>query len=436
VRPGVGPAPQPGGTPPPGAAGGAGPVEPFTPYARRLLLLVSLATLFEGFDTMLLNLALPYIGAEFAVGSSATGAAVGTIGIGTVLAFVPVRLADRYGRRPLLLIAIAGYTLATVASAATRSLDHFVALQLVARMFMVTEIGLAYVVLSEEMPARLRGRAIAFMLAIAGIGGIVASLAFEPMVASSLGWRGLYLLGGLLLPLFPVFWWQIRETERWRALRAASTRPSLARELGETRAVFRRPHRRSTWVACGIWFCLNLWTGSAIFWFTYYALNERGFEPALVGRVISIGSAIALFGHVGAGLAMDLIGRRFAAALSFGLASLATAVCFTAETSWIVVCAYVLTLTMQATWPVAGTLTSELFPTALRATGNAVANNLIGRLGMVLSGFAVGELSAGFAGSVGNAVALLALAPLLAVPIVLLGVPETRGRPLEEVARA
>lgn len=413
-----------------------GGAEEFTPYHRRLLLLVSLATLFEGFDTLLISLALPYLGREFGVDSDATGAAVGTISLGTVLAFVPVRLADRYGRRPLLLASIAGYTLATVASAAARSLESFVVLQLVARMFMVTEIGLAYVVLSEEMPARLRGRANAFMVAFAGIGGILASLAFEPVVGSRLGWRGLYLLGGCLLPGLPIYWWQIRETGRWRETRARAPAPSLLRELRETRVVFRRPHLRNTLVAGAIWFCINLWTGSAIFWFTYYALNERGWEPALVGRVLPIGAAIGLLGYAFVGIAMDLVGRRFAAALFLGLAGLATAVCFTAQATWIVACAYVLVLLLQAVWPVAGTLASELFPTALRATGNAVTNNLLGRLGMVLSGFAVGALSVGFAGSVGNAVALLSLAPLVAVPIVLCCVPETRGRSLEETAGA
>ena len=405
-------------------------------YPRRLLLLLSLATLFEGFDTLLISLALPYLGSEFGVGSDATGRAVGTISLGTVLAFLPIRLADRYGRRPLLLVAIAGYTLATVASAGARSLDQFVALQLVARMFMVSEIGLATVVLSEEMPARLRGRAIAFMVAFAGIGGILASLAFDPVVSSRLGWRGLYLLGGALLPFLPVYFWQLRETGRWRATRAAAVAPSLLRELRETRVVFQGTHLRNTLVASALWFTANLWTGSAIFWFTYYALNERGWEPALVSRVLPIASAIGLLGYAFVGVAMDLVGRRFAAALFLAIASVSTAVCFTAEATWIVATSFVVVLLMQAVWPVLGTITSEIFPTGVRATGNAVTNNLLGRFGMVLSGFAVGALSVGFAGSVGNAVALLALAPLLAVPVVLLLVPETRGRPLEEISGA
>ena len=396
---------------------------------------MSLATLFEGFDTLLLSLALPYLGREFGVDSAAAGSAVGTINLGTVLAFVPVRLADRYGRRPMLLAAVAGYTLATVATAATRSLGVFVALQVVARMFMVTEIGLAYVILSEEMPARLRGRANAFMVAFAGLGGILASLSFAPVVESRLGWRGLYLLGGALLPLLPVYWRQIRETERFRTGRASGT-ASLWRELAATRMVFRPDQLRNTLTASALWFCLSVWTGATVFWFTFFAVNERGWDPALVGRVMPMASAIGLAGYPLVGAAMDFVGRRFAAVLFLALGSAATAVCFTAEATWVIAWAYVAVMLLQAVWSVIGTITSEIFPTELRATANAVSNNLIGRLGMVLSGFLVGGLSVGLAGSVGNAVALLALAPLVAIPIVLRFVPETRGRRLEEIAAA
>jgi putative MFS transporter len=295
-----------------------------------------------------------------------------------VLAFLPVRLADRWGRRPLLLAAVAGYTISTVATAATRSLGVFVALQVVARMFMVTEIGLGYVILSEEMPARLRGRANAFMIAFAGLGGILASLSFAPVVGSRLGWRGLYLLGGALLPLLPVYAWQLRETARFRAARAAGPAPSLWRELAATRVVFGPAHRRSTLVASVLWFCINVWTGAAVFWFTYYAQNERGWSAELVGRVLPLASAIGLAGYAGVGLAMDRIGRRFAALAVLALGAAATAVCFTAEATWLVAAAYVGVMLMQTAWPVVGTITSEIFPTAVRATANAVCTTSSG----------------------------------------------------------
>jgi putative MFS transporter len=136
------------------------------------------------------------------------------------------------------------------------------------------------------------------------------------------------------------------------------------------------------------------------------------------------------------GTAMDFVGRRFAAVLFLALGAVSTVVCFTARSTAAIAVSYVAVMLLQAVWSVIGTITSEIFPTALRATANAVSNNLIGRFGMVLSGFLVGGLSVGFAGSVGNAVALLALAPVAAIPVVLFCVPETRGRALEEIARA
>src|SRR5262245_40019156 len=385
---------------------------------------------------LVLSLALPYFVREFGVDSAAAGRTVAWINVGTVLAFVPVRLADRYGRRPLLLAAIAGYTLATLATAATRSFGVFIAIQLVARMFMVTEIGLGYVILSEEMPARLRGRANAFMVAFAGLGGVLASLSFAPVVESRLGWRGLYLLGGALLPLLPVYWWQIRETGRFRASRATGGTPSLWSELAGTVVLFRWPQLPRTLTASALWFCISVWTAATVYFFPLFTTTERGWAPALIRRVMPTGAATGLAGYRLVGAVMDFVGRRFAAVLCLALGGAATVVCFTAHETWTVSAAFVAVMLLQSVWSVIGTITSEIFPTALRATANAVSNNLIGRLGMVLSGFLVGGLSVGVAGSVGNAVALLALAPVVAIPIVLAFVPETRGRALEEIARA
>jgi MFS family permease len=46
------------------------------------------------------------------------GFATSVISIGTIVAFVPVRLAgDRYGRRPLLLLSVTGYSIFTILTA-------------------------------------------------------------------------------------------------------------------------------------------------------------------------------------------------------------------------------------------------------------------------------------------------------------------------------
>ena len=87
-------------------------------YLLALLAFVCFVTLFEGYDLLIINLALPYLGRDFAADSHTLGSAVGLINVGTIVAFIPVRLADRYGRRLVFLCATLGYTVFTLLSAA------------------------------------------------------------------------------------------------------------------------------------------------------------------------------------------------------------------------------------------------------------------------------------------------------------------------------
>ncbi len=86
-------------------------------YLVGLLAFVCFVTLFEGYDLLIINLALPYLGTDFGADSKTLGSAVGLINVGTILAFIPVRLADRFGRRRVFLTAVAGYTVFTLLSA-------------------------------------------------------------------------------------------------------------------------------------------------------------------------------------------------------------------------------------------------------------------------------------------------------------------------------
>jgi len=131
---------------------------------------------------------------------------------------------------------------------------------------------------------------------------------------------------------------------------------------------------------------------------------------------------------------MDIWGRRATAVTYFSAAGLATIVCYTADTTATIVVAYGLLMMSQGVWSISATISSELFPTDVRATGNAVANNLIGRLGLILSGVAVGALSQHVFGSVGLTIAVLAIVNFACVLVILLFVPETKSMELEAIA--
>jgi MFS family permease len=217
-----------------------------TPYLRHLLFFICGATLFEGYDVLIINLALPYLGQDFHAGSRTLGFAVSVISIGTIAAFLPVRLADRYGRRPIFLAAATGYTFFTVLTAFSVGLYDFVAYQFVARLFMVTEVGIGSIILTEEMPARSRGVGIALMFSAALIGGVLGSSLFPLLVGTELGWRTLYLVGGGLFFLLVFYWHRLQETQRWQHAHAtqAPQSHSLLASFSELKIPFQAVYRR------------------------------------------------------------------------------------------------------------------------------------------------------------------------------------------------
>jgi len=98
----------------------AGPrleAEHLTSYLRHLTFFICACTFFEVYDSLITSLALPYLGRDFQADSQTLGFVISVISLGTIAAFLPVRLADKYGRRPVLLTVVAGYTLFTVMTA-------------------------------------------------------------------------------------------------------------------------------------------------------------------------------------------------------------------------------------------------------------------------------------------------------------------------------
>lgn len=415
------------------AEDGAAPVAPYEKsYLWGLLAFVCFVTLFEGYDLLIINLALPYLGTDFGADSKTLGTAVGLINVGTIVAFIPVRLADRFGRRQVFLVAISGYTLFTLLSAFSVGLYDFVAYQFVARMFMVTEIGVGAIILTEEMPAKYRGAAVTLMFAASLGGGILGSAIFPFIVDTELGWRMLYIVGASLAPVVIFHWSRLRETRRYRNGGAVEAGVPLLASFKAMGEVFRARYRRRTLAGATIWFTVNAWSSSCLFFFSYYVTNERGWEPAAVSYALTLGYSLAIIGYVTAGPMLDFAGRRLTATVYFSIGAVAAYVCFSAQSAAVITAAYVVVLGMHALWPIAATITSEIFPTEIRGTANAVVNNMIGRTGMALAPAIVGVLSA-WLGSVGQAVALMSLIPFVCLPIILLTVSETKGQELEHI---
>lgn len=398
---------------------------PLTSYQRRLFAFLGVATFFEGYDFFALTQVLPSLRAEFGLDRAEAGWLVGVINGGTVLAYLLVGKADRWGRRRVLSLTILGYTLFTLLSGLAPNVWSFGLFQMVARVFLIGEWATSMVIAAEEFPAERRGTVIGIISAAAGLGSVVCA-GVVPALTHAFGWRSVYFVG--VVPLLLLAWARrgLRETERFVQSDAARARQPLA-------AIFRTPYRRRVLELGAIWFLTYICTQNGVTFWKDYALGELHLSDKLAGTIVTIAALISMPLAFFAGKLFDLIGRRMGAVVVY--ASLVAGILggYGFETP--------LTLTLSMIFAVFGlnavltvlnTFTTELFPTELRGDAFAWSNNLLGRIGYWLSPIAIGHVAEDTGW--GPVLRASVIFPAAALLLLLWLLPETRAKELEETA--
>jgi putative MFS transporter len=405
-------------------------VAPLTPYLRRLLVFLSIASFFEGFDYFALAQLLPDIRASFGLLPGQGGALVGFINIGMVLAYFLARKADSWGRRRTLALTIAGYTVSSLLSGVAINVYAFAAAQLLARVFLTAEVAVTMVFAAEEYPAERRGLVIGVVQACSTLGAIVCAGVVPLILKLPWGWRGVFLVGAVPLCLVALARRSLKETRRFAELAAARPPSAPAPDLFR---VLRTAHRGRLLLLAGIWFLTMFCTQSALLFWKEFAVGERAFSAQQVGSCLTVAALLAMPLVFAVGKLLDTIGRRSGAAIVFLLTIAGVIAAYTLDTPVALTASLVLGIAgTTAMLSVLHTFTTELFPTELRGDAYAWSNSLVGRSAAIVSPLGVGLLVAhlGF----GVAVALTALGPLLALILILTALPETRGKELEETA--
>jgi putative MFS transporter len=182
-----------------------------------------------------------------------------------------------------------------------------------------------------------------------------------------------------------------------------------------------------------VWFAAYLATQSTVTFWKDFAVTERGFTDAQVGGSISIAAVVALPLVFTMTRLLDVLGRRRSTALVFGLGSLASWGCYTLQGRGPLTVALVFGIfAASASTPILNALSTELFPTEIRAQGFAWANNVLGRVALVVSPLVVGHLAQRLGW--GPVVRSTAIFNLVTIALVYWLLPETKGRSLEETA--
>lgn len=415
---------------------------------RMLVALCFLVVAIDGFDTAIVGFIAPAIRAEWSVPVTSLGPlfAAGLFGL-MIGSFAVGPLADRFGRKTMLIASMVWFGAACLASSFSVTFDALVWLRFATGVGLGGAMPTAITLTAEFSPSRRRSSLVTLMFCGFTIGSAFGGLAAAHVV-TAYGWRPLLVAGGLMpILLAPLLWLALPESVRYLAstrdgaarVRATLQRLAPTESLEETRFVASPPQGLSPMRTL---FAPELWRGTLLLWggffmslFVVYLLSN--WMPTLIQRTgLSLGAAslvTAMFqigGTVGAvvlGYLMDRFDPHAVLATAYVIGSACVALIGAAAgVPWLMVGAvFGAGFCVSGGQVGANALAAAFYPTSCRTTGVSWAIGT-GRCGSILGSFlGAAMLSQGWSlGAVYGAVAIPAA--VSAGAIMALGVVRAR----------
>jgi MFS transporter, AAHS family, 4-hydroxybenzoate transporter len=201
-------------------------------FQIRIIVVCLCVSMLDGFDTQSMAFVAPSISELWGVAPARFGVIFSATLLGTALGAVLLgRLADRYGRRKLIVAAVALFGLMTLACGWASDFTSLLLLRFVAGVGLGGAIPNFLAYASEYAPARARSTIVVFTLWGFPAGAVLGGLASAPLIRHS-GWTAVFYVGGLLpLVLVPLLL-TLPESIRYLTLQPSSG-PSIAAILGQ-----------------------------------------------------------------------------------------------------------------------------------------------------------------------------------------------------------
>jgi MFS family permease len=381
----------------------------------------------DSYDYQVLPLALAAISVAFGLTTGQAGLlATTTLVVSAVGGALAGVLADRIGRVRTLLITVITYAVFTVACGFATSYEMLLVLRALQGLGFGGEWAAGAVLVAEYCSPRHRGRALAWVQSAWAVGWglavIVYTVVFQ-FVGPDPGWRILFWTGALPAVLVLYVRWAVKDAPEAEQKRKEDT------QRGSFSAIFKRPLLKTTLFASLLATGIQGGYYALFTWLPTYLKTARGLSVIGTGSYLFFLIAGAFVGYVAGGHITDRLGRKKTFAL-FAVASALLIVGYTAiptgANTAILFLGFPLGFCASAIFSGFGSYLAELYPTAVRATGQGFTYNFgrgVGALFPAGIGFAAQTMG------VGGAMVFAAAAYGIAV-LALFGLPETMGREL------
>ncbi|MGA8163387.1 MAG: MFS transporter [Acidobacteriaceae bacterium] len=330
----------------------------------------------DAFDYFILVFCVSAVASDFRVERSEVAEALFlTLAFRPVGAFLFGAMADRFGRRPTLMLNVACYSLLELACAFAGSMHTLLILRALFGIAMGGEWGVGAALAFETLPKENRGFFSGLLQEGYAAGYLVAAAAYALLFpwfsrftwqGHPFGWRGMFLIGAAPALLVLYIGGKVEESPAWSERRRAI--PSATRASGEVlRGVMRYG---GTFL-----FLVLLMTGfNALSHGTQdlyptFLQKDHGFSAQLTGAIAILYNVGALAGGMFFGTLSERIGRKKAIILAALLALPAIPLyALSHSIAGLAAGAFVMQFMVQGAWGVVPAWLTELSPGPVRAT--------------------------------------------------------------------
>jgi MFS family permease len=395
---------------------------------------IVLLLLYQGYTLSIVGIASPWIAKSFALDETKLAKLFAWMAVSAFGSLALARLADRIGRRRVILGALVLAPLFCAGAALAPTAATFAVFEILVSALLGGSVSSAIVLLAEELPVRQRARGQAFAALASAIGGVIGYIIIPFLLSWNYSWRWLLApsAAGILL-VAPVAAMLPSESQWSRAASSGSAKRSHIYDIFHS--IYRR--RSIALLSCA---ALDTIAGTAVNgWLYFQAVQILGLSPAAASTLVVTGMVVGMVGFPLGAWTSERFGRVPTVAWMGGAAWLGAFAFYLGPPAfvrwpfmWLMIVYCWFKVATDVMTVGANSAATELFPAALRTT-------MIGWQGMTAAAFSMLAqiLIAALIGPFGGLARVIRFLALLGIPSALifgLFIDETRGLTLEQAA--
>ncbi|MBN3855140.1 MFS transporter [Paraburkholderia sp. Ac-20340] len=380
----------------------------------------------DAFDFFLMVFVLKDIATEFNTKIPAVAFAITlTLAMRPIGALIFGRLADRYGRRPTLMVNIACYSLLELLTGFSPNLATFIVLRALFGVAMGGEWGVGSALTMETIPPKARGIVSGLLQAGYPSGYLLASVVFG-VLYQYVGWRGMFFIG--VLPALLVLYVRahVPESPAWKEMEKRA-RPSLLSTLKHNAAL--------SIYAIVLMTAFNFFSHGTQDLYPTFLREQHHFDPHTVSLITIVLNIGAIVGGLFFGSISEKIGRRKAICIAALIALPVLPLwAFSVTPVMLALGAFLMQISVQGAWGVIPVHLNEISPDEVRATFPGLVYQL-GNLFASVNATLQASLAETHNQNYGMSMAIVAGTVAIVISVLILFSRERRGIDMTQTAK-